>query len=1052
MFVLFCWVQPLEAQYIVFNQAFHTSQFEDIAGVVPAEDDHAIIFGGINFSEPNQYIGLVIKVDAQGQQVWGRTYGTTGALRDGVATVGGKTLLVGEYTNTGTGDTGGLLLCINEVGIEQWRRTFGESPGAGFRGIAKTPNGDFILVGSTQRTGGGDQDILVVKVDPSGNELWSRTYGSAEDEVASFVTVAPSGSIIVLSGNSIYKMDAAGNELWSRSASSSLHAVAVGADGGYAVATGDGAAWGLKPLVMAWGPDGTLRWQRAFSPYSNLTDIRRGRAESIIATSDGHYLVGGNATYPGDRLFVPHSSFAMKISTGGDDVKWSKTFDIESGDGVWIPIKDIVESPAGVYTMVAREWYDLDIRVVRVSDSPLYPKVNGPFIGLSQSDAEWADYDNDGDLDVLTSGLSASGLLTRLYRNNGNGSFSVGADFLGLKESDLEWADYDLDGDMDFVLCGRVGANAYTYLYRNEGAAFTQLDLGLPGVSNGSVDWGDYNNDGRPDLLITGSGQAKIYRNVGTGTFVESGIVLPDLYKSDGLFFDYDGDRRLDVVLIGATSALLDARIAKLYLNDGSGNFTEESSFNGVGVADGAITPRQSSLLITGETDALEPLAYLRNSNIYSGANRPLDFQEVRVSSAQSAGPNLVLSGYNGENYITHVLGELEPSTAGRRVGYETDLTRTSLDGIGTGAVRWADYDQDGDLDPFELGYGAAGFKGQLYENVYGIDIDDLPSTPTNLQAIVSGRSVTLSWSGSPCTSFNVRVGTNPGGIDIVSPSAHTDGTLKTVEPGNARCSSFILDNLNPGIYYWSVQQVSHSYHGSGFAQEGTFTIPIGEGPTLNLHTWLAGPYQNGQMFSSLNTEGLLPLSQPYTSAPWHYAGTEAVPAGFFDENPEIVDWVLVSMRQYESIPESVVGRRAAFIRADGTIVDLDGYSPVVFPETNPGLYFAVIQHRNHLGVMSTSQLNVHTETDWYSFAQPGRVFGTSAMQELVPGIYGLWGGDGNKDNNVTASDYLNTWLPENGTASSYSDADFDLSGQVTAFDFLTVWLLSNGQSSQVPN
>ncbi len=201
-------------------------------------------------------------------------------------------------------------------------------------------------------------------------------------------------------------------------------------------------------------------------------------------------------------------------------------------------------------------------------------------------------------------------------------------------------------------------------------------------------------------------------------------------------------------------------------------------------------------------------------------------------------------------------------------------------------------------------------------------------------------------------------------------------------------------------------------------------------------------------MRTILVTMSDFPLNQPFNVAPWNYAGFETLTT----IPDSIIDWVLLSLREFESVPTSVIGQRAALIRADGQIVDLDGVSPVEFYGVADGLYYLWIQHRNHLGIMSASQLNIKYNTDPYSFTTgQDRALGMMPMVELEDGVFGLWGGDGNSDGSVTATDFLNVWLPDNGNA-GYLAADFNLDGQVTAFDFLTVWLVSNGQASQVPN
>jgi hypothetical protein len=199
-------------------------------------------------------------------------------------------------------------------------------------------------------------------------------------------------------------------------------------------------------------------------------------------------------------------------------------------------------------------------------------KANLP--GVRFGSARWADFDQDGDLDVIVSGTLKSGkYITELFMNANNKFVRYPMDFTGISMSDIAWADYDLDGDLDFVLCGETqNGNVQTRLYRNDKNGFFSRQFpGLTGVRTGSVDWGDFDHDGDPDLLVTGETPggpvSKIYRNDRNGVFTDIHAGLIGLYMSDGHFGDYDLDGDLDVVISGMSKDYLS--YTKVYRNDG---------------------------------------------------------------------------------------------------------------------------------------------------------------------------------------------------------------------------------------------------------------------------------------------------------------------------------------------------------------------------------------------------------------------------------------------------------------------------------------------------
>ena len=139
---------------------------------------------------------------------------------------------------------------------------------------------------------------------------------------------------------------------------------------------------------------------------------------------------------------------------------------------------------------------------------------------VSNSKSLWGDYDNDGDLDVLLTGDGNS----KIYSNDGSNTFTeqTGIVLEGIWDGCADWGDYDNDGYVDILLTGDSNSGAISKVYRNNGNnTFTeQTGIVLQGMANGSAcAWGDYDNDGDLDILLTGDGNARIYRNDGDNTF-----------------------------------------------------------------------------------------------------------------------------------------------------------------------------------------------------------------------------------------------------------------------------------------------------------------------------------------------------------------------------------------------------------------------------------------------------------------------------------------------------------------------------------------------------
>jgi lysophospholipase L1-like esterase len=210
-----------------------------------------------------------------------------------------------------------------------------------------------------------------------------------------------------------------------------------------------------------------------------------------------------------------------------------------------------------------------------------------------------------------------------------------------------------------------------------------------------------------------------------------------------------------------------------------------------------------------------------------------------------------------------------------------------------------------------------------------------------------------------------------------------------------------------------------------------------------NTKVWLEGAFSNDSMRTTLRTAGSIPLTQPYNTAPWSYAGSEnvtSIPA-------DVVDWVLIELRT-GTAASTKVATRAAFLKSNGSIVDLDGTSTVGFSSRAAGNYYVVIRHRNHLAVMSASTVSLSSSSALYDFTtSQSPAYGTDPMKQ-VGTRYTMYAGDGNQSGIVTAADADAAYGVINTTG--YNVDDVNLSGIVTAADANVVFGNIN-KATQVP-
>ena len=210
------------------------------------------------------------------------------------------------------------------------------------------------------------------------------------------------------------------------------------------------------------------------------------------------------------------------------------------------------------------------------------------------------DYNGDGHLDLYATNSAGP---NALYRNNGDGTFTDVADTAGVADPEatgygVGWADYDNDGDLDLFVAN-FGASK---LFRNDGQdSFTDVTA-ASGVGDPDADhrtmgvaWGDYDNDGFLDLLVVrhlmeiagklaldtaglarASRPLALFHNQGDGTFrnvtqlLSEDLEYPSPVKGAGFkpaFLDYDNDGDLDIYIVNDFGAANYPNV--LWRNDG---------------------------------------------------------------------------------------------------------------------------------------------------------------------------------------------------------------------------------------------------------------------------------------------------------------------------------------------------------------------------------------------------------------------------------------------------------------------------------------------------
>jgi Flp pilus assembly protein TadD len=218
------------------------------------------------------------------------------------------------------------------------------------------------------------------------------------------------------------------------------------------------------------------------------------------------------------------------------------------------------------------------------------------------------DLDHDGDLDLLLVG----GAAPRVFRNNLDGTFTDVSGTIGLagagQATDAAIADLDDDGRIDIVIAKSDGGVG---VYLNTGFRNFRDATGASGVraaagTSARIAVADYDNSGTFDILVTGSAGASLWRNAGNATFTRDpssdSILRRVAGATDASFIDYDNDGWLDLIAVGRQGPAV-------LRNAGAGRLVEQSGVlpaairSGTGEARGTIALAVSDIDNDGDQD-----------------------------------------------------------------------------------------------------------------------------------------------------------------------------------------------------------------------------------------------------------------------------------------------------------------------------------------------------------------------------------------------------------------------------------------------------------------
>ena len=313
-------------------------------------------------------------------EAWSKTFGGAGDDwgRGVVQTSDGGYILVGETNSLGARMNDVYLVRTDAKGNELWSKMYGGADNDKGNDVIETEDGGFAVFGWTKSQGAGDSDFYLIKTDADGDEIWRKTYGGKRADYGRAVAQTPYGGYIMIGSTKsfgfhemiyVVKVDESGGEEWSNTFGlrygSKGRSLVVTSDGGY-VFLGDSEE---KMYIVKTDSDGNKIWEQAYK------GLGMAYGYSVKQTPDGGYVMAGS-TKPGRG---PGDFYIVRAVLDGNELYkvWERMYGGEESDIGWA----VDPAPDGGYAVIgwtnSYGFGDGDMYIIKTDDEGLVSGATG---------------------------------------------------------------------------------------------------------------------------------------------------------------------------------------------------------------------------------------------------------------------------------------------------------------------------------------------------------------------------------------------------------------------------------------------------------------------------------------------------------------------------------------------------------------------------------------------------------------------------------------------------------------------------------------------------
>lgn len=225
-------------------------------------------------------VASCLYVQGQAKTVWSKTFG--GQKADQIYWLGQTSdkgfIIAGETKSFGAGNSDAWLIRLNKNGDTVWTKTYGSIDDEFAEGVLQTKDGGFIFAGGTKSFDTGKTDVWIVRTNKFGDTLWTRTFGGTNDDWGEEIRQTSDGGFVIPG--------------WTTSSRGDYDALLIKLD-----------------------KNGNVEWSRIYG------GTKMDAAKSVIPLSDGYIVAGVTKSFgAGDA-----DAWIIRTTLSGDTV-WTRTF------------------------------------------------------------------------------------------------------------------------------------------------------------------------------------------------------------------------------------------------------------------------------------------------------------------------------------------------------------------------------------------------------------------------------------------------------------------------------------------------------------------------------------------------------------------------------------------------------------------------------------------------------------------------------------------------------------------------------------------------------